>query len=435
MALCVFSLSAATLFAYANGLATTFEDYIATFRRVYSVGSPEYESRRALFEHRLELIHAQNSDPNRLWQATTNELTDRNDDELSRLRGWRRVGGDADGRRGGTVLLTERVHASKSLPNSVDWQHLLTLSHVPDQGSCGSCWAVSAATVLQAHHEIYMAGNRTFSAQQLVNCVQNPKKCGGSGGCDGATVELAMSYVLQSGLADTREVPYAGRDQLCAVASPAPPTLVERAVGAVNAVAQRLTGAKQLGGVSFGFNGYSKLPENRARPLMHALLSGPVAISVAAARWSWYGTGIFNDCPKDTEIDHAVVLVGYGHAAVSSFDWMLGQTDWFLQGRAQSSVEYKTTKFWTIQNSWGPRWGEHGRIRLFRHDTPAADEEYCGVDRDPKSGVACEPYPDSVPVCGMCGMLYDSVTPHFSQWSVNKESEHIDFKDSGLRGR
>ena len=30
--------------------------------------------------------------------------------------------------------------------------------------------------------------------QELVDCVPNPKSCGGTGGCSGATVELAMSY-------------------------------------------------------------------------------------------------------------------------------------------------------------------------------------------------------------------------------------------------
>ena len=31
-----------------------------------------------------------------------------------------------------------------------------------------------------------------------MDCVPNPKSCGGTGGCSGATVELAMSYVAWS---------------------------------------------------------------------------------------------------------------------------------------------------------------------------------------------------------------------------------------------
>ena len=31
----------------------------------------------------------------------------------------------------------------------------------------------------------------------------------------------------------------------------------------------------------------------------------------------------------------------------------------------------------------------------------------------PQEGSACKPYPKSVTVCGMCGILYDSVAAHF----------------------
>lgn len=412
-----------------SSLASTFEEYMIRFGRAYDNQSPEYEHRRSLFEHRLELIRAHNSKPYRLWEATTNELTDRTEVELSQLRGWRRAG-DANAGESFTALLTQKVQASKALPEIVDWQHLVALSHVPDQGACGSCWAVSAATVLQAHNEIHRADNRTFSAQQLVNCVQNPKKCGGSGGCDGATVELAMEYAVKSGLADAREVPYAGRDQTCASSS-ALTYLVDRAIGAVT---RRFVAGSQTTGADFGLYGYSKLPENMAFPLMQALVAGPVAISVAASGWSMYGSGVFNDCAKDAEIDHAVVLIGYGQAQVSSFGWMLGQADWFRHRGTQESSKYETTKYWTVQNSWGSRWGERGRIRLFRHNTPQADEEYCGIDRDPKVGTACEPYPDSVRVCGMCGILYDSVTPHFAPLRATRKVAQAPSSDAGLRG-
>ena len=33
--------------------------------------------------------------------------------------------------------------------------------------------------------------------QELVDCVPNPHACGGTGGCSGATVELAMNFVAR----------------------------------------------------------------------------------------------------------------------------------------------------------------------------------------------------------------------------------------------
>ena len=43
--------------------------------------------------------------------------------------------------------------------------------------------------------EIYHNITELVSAQELVDCVGNPHHCGGSGGCNGATTELAMAYV------------------------------------------------------------------------------------------------------------------------------------------------------------------------------------------------------------------------------------------------
>merc|ERR1719454_2725166 len=88
---------------------------------------------------------------------------------------------------------------------------------------CGSCWAVASSLVLQAGAEINGI-DRTFSVQELVSCVSNPHHCGGSGGCNGATVELAMQYVADKGLRTNEEWPYfasdsGGSDNSCDSAS------------------------------------------------------------------------------------------------------------------------------------------------------------------------------------------------------------------------
>jgi cathepsin L len=138
------------------------------------------------------------------------------------------------------------------------------------------------------------------------------------------------------------------------------------------------------GASAMGMTGWSTLPKNEYEPLARALAeSGPVAVSVAADTWFSYESGIFNGCGKDAVIDHAVTALGYGEEAGN--------------------------KFWVIQNSWGEDWGEDGRIRLERHDKG----DYCGMNNDPQKGVACQGETKPVPVCGMCGVLFDSVIPHF----------------------
>jgi cathepsin L len=351
----------------------SFEEFVRAFGRDFRRSSPEYEQRRIVFDERLERIRVHNTRPERLWNAGINDLTDRTDSELSMLRGWRRSGHapDEEDRRYATSFLQEQAEHNRKLPAQIDWAHLATFAEVPNQGPCGSCWAVAAGAMLQARYEIHVGGNRTFSSQQMVNCVSNPHKCGGSGGCSGATIELALDYVVKKGLPDSTKVPYQGRDSACDVSM------------------HESKGASLVeNGGSTGVISYGKLPENKAKPLMLALMDGPVGISVAANSWTMYGNGIFNGCDKDAEIDHAVVMLGYGSE--------------------------RKANYWKIQNSWGSGWGEAGRIRLLRHNTIKEDDEYCGVDHDPKAGTACEPYPAFVNVCGMCGLLYDSVTPKFA---------------------
>ena len=130
--------------------------------------------------------------------------------------------------------------------------------------------------------------------------------------------------------------------------------------------------------------GYVKLAENNYTALMNAIATvGPVSISVDA-NWGSYESGVFSGCDptKNVDIDHAVVLVGYG---VDN-----GQ------------------KYWLVRNSWSPSWGEKGYIRVARSDD---DENNCATDSTPQDGTACSGETAPVKVCGTCGILYDSSYP------------------------
>jgi len=353
----------------------TFESFIETQSRTYQQGSSEFNERKALYESRKADSEQHNSNPNKMWTAGVNKLWDWTESELQTLRGW---DGSATPAGGGGHSI--RKHATflqqgAELPKEKMWTDLATAQHIRNQGDCGSCWAIAASTVLEGHSEIYKGTPRTFSAQQIVECTPNPKHCGGDGGCKGATAELAMEFVLKNGVAETSAFPYTARDAACPMGSP------------TTAMAQIMTddSSSVNGGASFGMTGWETLPKNEYEPLARALAEkGPVAVSVAADAWFSYESGIFNGCGKDAVIDHAVTAMGYGEEA--------GQ------------------KYWVIQNSWGKDWGEAGRIRLQRH----VDGDYCGMNNDPQKGVACQGETASVPVCGMCGVLFDSVVPHFS---------------------
>ncbi len=106
-----------------------------------------------------------------------------------------------------------------------------------------------------------------------------------------------------------------------------------------------------------------KLPTHIQRPisvkgenqLQEAVRQQPVVAGVAAGNdeWKFYKSGVLGACGT-TELDHAVVVVGFGGGNGSDL-------------------------FWKIQNSWGTAWGDHGFIYMKRGD---GGNGTCGVASD-----------------------------------------------------
>lgn len=255
-----------------------------------------------------------------------------------------------------------------------------------------------------------MKDPRKFSVQQIISCTPNPNECGGTGGCQGATAELAMDYVFKYGCKTEEEVPYTAQDSTC------PHSLLQD--GSVDEPAE-LAKHTASSAASLGMVGWTKLPENKVNPLKLALVTkGPVGVSISAGySWNQYAGGVLDDCPIDAIIDHAVVLIGYGASKPSSSFASMGGSD-----------EAAGLKFWHLQNSWGTDWGEKGYLRMLRRDDDDEEGKQCGIDTDPLIGSGCKGGPPSVRVCGTCGLLYDTVIPHFSDRSGSAEVKaHTNF--------
>ena len=103
-----------------------------------------------------------------------------------------------------------------------------------------------------------------------------------------------------------------------------------------------------------GFKDVKRFDPNQ---LALAATLGPVSIGVdaSAMAFRFYKKGIIHRfC--GTEIDHAVLLVGYGKEG--------------------------NTPYWLVKNSWGSDWGENGYFRVYR-DMSKNDEGICGVQQTP----------------------------------------------------
>ena len=371
-----------------EALLHKFGDYMRKYNKDYVKGTEEYHRRLARFVQSAAEAERWNQRPDRLWTAGVGPLADRSEEELQSMRGYfgsaSGVGGTSGAPRGFLRASLAQLSTSETPEQFLNWTSLKTLTNVRDQGGCGSCWAVTATTVLDSHAEIYKSGQRSFSAQELVSCVPNARKCGGTGKCGGATVELAFQYVMEHPLQTDTEIPYDGVDGTCSHSS-----LIQRSKRSsdLDVAAVGFHGASSdAPGMQF-MHGWERLPENAYLPLLHAIYErGPVAVSVDASKWSSYESGIFDSCDQDAVINHAVTLIGYG------------------------KDKSLNAGYYLIQNSWGPSWGEDGKIRLLRQDE---DDRNCGIDHQPQEGTGCEGGPKEVKVCGMCGILYDNAVPHF----------------------
>jgi len=355
-----------------------------------AMGTPEYEVRFQHYKKRVAAIQEHNSRHERTWTKGVNRFTAWTDEERADLFGW----------RGKSAELSFRslsiARKRNKLPASVSWEHLNAVQDIQYQGVCASCWAITVTSTLTAHAEIYAQAtnglNRTFSTQELVDCVSNPHECGGQGGCRGATPELALAYTMMFGLAESSEYPYRGRQSVCSAPAAARRQSftslsadMENAQFGENAVGTHESRPDDLGR-SFNMIGWVRLPVNERQQLMTALVEhGPVVVGVAAAAWIDYESGVFSGCSKDPVLDHVVVLVGYGS----------------LDG----------VSHWRIQNSWSASWGDKGYFNLLRHEQEA--DEPCGIDHQFEKGGGCKGAPTDFPVCGECGIFSNSVFPVF----------------------
>jgi len=326
----------------------SFDTYLTHHEKRYAV--EEVSMRQALFEAskaKVVMHNAAYRAGNESWFMALTHLADQTPAEFAKLRSTKL-------HTHTSTYLTEKPSARAANPDSVDWRSKGAVTKVKNQGGCGSCWAFSATETVESHYQIASGKLLTLAPQTFVDCVQNPHSCGGTGGCEGATMELAFNLTVKSGLALESDLPYRATDESCPSYTPA-----------VKAT------------------GYVKNPTNDAAALETAIATrGPMSVTVAAASWQLYGGGVFTRCSKsglfggDNTLDHGVQAVGY------------------------------TKDYWIVRNSWGAGWGISGYIHLSR-----GVDDQTFTDKHPADGVACKPVPKSQTVGGECGVLFDTSYP------------------------
>ncbi|XP_040577317.1 cathepsin L [Lepeophtheirus salmonis] len=219
-----------------------------------------------------------------------------------------------------TVILDNSV----PVPSYVNWTKNGAVTAVKKSTYCGSCWAFSTTGSVEGQYFIKNKKLLSFSEQQLIDCSTQY----GNKGCNGGLMDNAFKYLIDNkGIATEKKYPYLDEEDNCKYNK-------TMAVGQISS-----------------FNDVKPGSEDQLKLAVAQI--GPIsaAVDTSSLSFIFYEKGIYIDnyC-SSTNVDLAVLVVGYGTDKASGLD------------------------YWLVKNSWGTSWGDQGYIKMARNH-----KNMCGI--------------------------------------------------------
>jgi len=212
---------------------------------------------------------------------------------------------------------------------SINWVELGAVTPVKNQASCGSCWAFSTTGSLEGAHFVATGELVSFSEEQLVECNIGT----GNMGCQGGLQSTAYEY-YETGIDAMLEDKY-------------PYTSGGGSSGDCKYDASEATNVT--------VSAYTNVTPSSVDQMKAGLTQQPVAVAIQANKlcFQFYKSGVMDKASCGTNLDHAVLAVGYG---------------------TEDGKDY-----WLVKNSWDTVWGDNGYIKLAIVD----GDGICGVQMEP----------------------------------------------------
>eukprot|EP00887_Chlorella_sp_A99_P001556 scaffold8.g1556.t1 len=316
-----------------------FEYWIGLMKKAYA-DAKEYEHRFQVWMDNLKYVAEYNArhTSHFLGMNTFADLT--HDEYRARALGYRADLAAGRKQRLGTAPF---LYANTTPAKEVDWRAKGAVSEVKNQLLCGSCWAFSTTGAVEGVSAIVAGQLHSLSEQMLIDCDTTRDH-----GCHGGLMDFAFEYIIANGGIDTeKDYPYTAQEGTCQV------NKVKRHVVTID--------------------DYQDLPPNDEHALAQAVTHQPVAVAIEADQRAFqlYVGGVF-DAECGTQLDHGVLVVGYGTAKNGSHD----------------------VAYWLVKNSWGAEWGDHGYIRLQRG---LGGQGQCGIAMQASFPIKKGPNPPEPP--------------------------------------
>jgi cathepsin L len=286
-----------------------WEDFKTQFGKVYESSSEEVRRMKIWMENKAEVErHNEEFDRGKVsYRQAVNNFADMTAIEVEERYLGLKVSQPNE-------AYEERIFIklTNPVPDTVDWRDKGAVSNVKDQGQCGSCYAFSAVGAIEGQYFLKTGNLLSFSEQQVLDCSKKFKNLG----CDGGFMRSVYKYVQANNGLDTEEAyPYKAEETECHFIDDSTEATLK------------------------GFD----LFEESEEALKNAVATiGPISVGIVVTpKFSLYDRGVFYELYCNHTMNHGVLVVGYGN---------------------DDGEDY-----WLVKNSWGPKWGEHGYIKMARN--------------------------------------------------------------------
>lgn len=308
----------------------SFLSFQKRFDKIYTTET-ELQQRFEIFKENVINIFQHNLEKKENYTMGINQFTDLTSAEFEKdviRNGF--IGSTASSLRGKSKC-SQYSYQQIKVPSSIDWRTSGAVTPVKDQGQCGSCWSFSATGAMEGAWSIATGNLVSLSEEQLVDC----SKRYGNLGCNGGLMDNAFQYAIDNGMCVEIDYPYTastGSSSSCQSSCEPEVTITDCA----------------------------DVPANNQLALKEAVSFGPVSIAIEADQriFQSYSSGVITSSTCGTDLDHGVLIVGYGTEPETGID------------------------YWLVKNSWSTTWGDEGYVKIERSDS-TNDIGICGIAAQP----------------------------------------------------